>query len=113
MTREDVADGGRRIAAFVPAQARPPAGGVTCADFKSDRIAASPAGAPSLARPRRIPTPCCLEALPTVLTPLHAPSCRLSSASSPLKKAADLGVAVTVESKFTSVGRALCVGMSK
>src|ERR1035437_2742311 len=44
--------------------------------------------------------------------PIHVPSCRLSSASSPLKIAADFRVAVTVESKFTSVGRALCVGMS-
>src|ERR1039458_4992042 len=39
--------------------------------------------------------------------------CRLSSAYIPLKNAVDLGVVVSVESKFTSVGRALCVGMSK
>jgi hypothetical protein len=46
------------------------------------------------------------------LGPIQAPSCRFSSASSPLKKAADFGVAVTVESKFTSVGKALWVGVS-
>src|ERR1039458_671664 len=39
--------------------------------------------------------------------------CRLSSANIPLKNAVDLGVVVSVESKFTSVGRALFNGIDR
>src|SRR5260221_11566914 len=39
-------------------------------------------------------------------------NCVFNAVSIWLKKPADLGVAVTVESKLTSVGRELCVGTS-